>query len=158
VFSGLMTLNVTGTAPANISITAPTNLSYVNLSPTTVTGTVSDPAAVVAINQISAPVINGRISIQLPLASGPNPVQAPATTPAGTSTASIPVTLATPPPHVTITSPPDQLVTTDISVSVAGNVNDIVVGTVNSQQAQVTVAGLPAAVANRTFLASTVPL
>jgi len=45
---------------------------------------------------------------------------------------------------VTITSPPDQFVTTDTSISVAGNVNDIVVGTVNDQQAQFKVNGLSA--------------
>jgi hypothetical protein len=40
---------------------------------------------------------------------------------------------------------------------VSGSVNDIVVGTVNSQQVKVTVNGAPAQVANRSFLA-TVPL
>ena len=44
------------------------------------------------------------------------------------------------------------------SISVAGNVNDIVVGTVNDQQAKVTVNGATAQVANRTFLATNVPL
>src|SRR6185295_1020570 len=73
-------------------------------------------------------------------------------------TSSIEVTLDTTPPHVTITSPPDQFVTTDSSISVAGSVNDIVVGTVNAQQAQVTVNGVTAQVANRTFLATNVPL
>src|SRR5262249_54530131 len=71
---------------------------------------------------------------------------------------SLEVTLDTTPPHVTITSPPDQFVTTDSTITVAGIVNDIVVGTVNDQQAQVTVNGAPAQVANRTFLATDVPL
>ena len=57
------------------------------------------------------------------------------------------MTLDTTPPHVTITSPPDQFVTTRrASISVAGNVNDIVVGTVNDEQAQVTVNGAAAQV------------
>src|SRR5207248_9517257 len=43
-------------------------------------------------------------------------------------------------------------------VSVAGMVNDIVVGTVNDQQAQVTVNGAGAQVANRTYIVSSVPL
>jgi hypothetical protein len=59
---------------------------------------------------------------------------------------------------VTITSPPDQFVTADSSITVAGSVNDIVVGTVNDQQAQVTINGVGAQVANRTFVAANVPL
>src|SRR5205823_6808279 len=53
---------------------------------------------------------------------------------------------------------PDQFVTTDASISVAGNVNDIVVGTVNAEQAGVNLNGATADVANRTFLKTDVPL
>jgi len=54
VFSPIGTLTVTGTPPPTVTITAPANLSYLNLSPTTVTGTVSDPKATVVINSIAA--------------------------------------------------------------------------------------------------------
>lgn len=149
---------VTAGNPA-ITITSPANLSYLNITPTTVNGTVNPPTATVTINGLAAPVANGNFSIALPLLEGPNIIAATAASTAGTTgTASIQVTLDTTPPHVTITSPPDQFVTTDTSISVAGNVNDIVVGTVNSQQAQVTVNGVAAQVANRTFLAVNVPL
>jgi 3D (Asp-Asp-Asp) domain-containing protein len=142
-----------------IAISSPGNLSYLNISPTTVTGTVDDPAATVVVNSVPAAVVNGAFSVALPLAEGPNTITASATSTAGAvGTASLEVTLDTTPPHVTITSPPDQFVTTDSSISVAGNVNDIVVGTVNSQQAQVNVNGAAADVANRTFLAASVPL
>jgi pimeloyl-ACP methyl ester carboxylesterase len=145
--------------PPMISLTSPQNLSFLNLSPTTVNGTVSDPNAKVSVNFIPATVANGQFSVQVPLAEGPNIVTATATSTSGlTGTASIAVTLDTTPPHVTITSPPDQFTTTVTSISVSGTVNDIVVGTVNSQQATVTVNGAPAQVANRTFLASNVPL
>jgi len=103
--------------------------------------------------------VNGRFSVAVPLAEGPNLVLASASTPAGAvGVYSMQVTLDTTPPHVTITSPPDQFVTTDSAISVSGIVNDIVVGTVNDQQAQVTVNGTTAQVANRTFLATDVPL
>jgi hypothetical protein len=142
-----------------VNITSPANLSYLNISPTTVTGTVDDPTATVTVNSVQAAVINGSFSVALPLAEGPNVVTASATSTAGaTGTASTQVTLDTTPPRVTITSPPDQFVTTGDSISVAGIVNDIVVGTVNEQQAQVKVNGEPAQVANRTFLAASVPL
>lgn len=142
-----------------VTISAPANLSYTNITPTTVTGTVDDATATVTINSIQAPVVNGAFSIALPLAEGPNLLTATATTAGGASgTASLTVTLDTTPPHVTITSPPDQFVTTDASISVAGNVNDIVVGTVNAEQAGVKVNGNAADVANRTFLRTDVPL
>jgi hypothetical protein len=153
------TLALTYVRVPNVTITTPANLSYFNITPTTVTGTVDDPTATVTVNSIQAPVVNGSFSLALPLAEGPNLVTASASTPAGAvGTASIEVTLDTTPPHVTITSPPDQFITADASISVAGNVNDIVVGTVNDQQAQVTVNGASAQVANRTFLVTDVPL
>jgi hypothetical protein len=152
-----LSLNYTR-APAVI-ITSPANLSYLNISPTTVTGTVDDPAAAVTINSVQAAVVNGGFSVALPLAEGPNVVTASATSPAGAvGTASVNVTLDTTPPRVTILSPPEQFETTDNKVTVAGSVNDIVVGTVNAEQAQVSVNGVAAQVANRTFLAADVPL
>ncbi len=145
--------------PPLITLTSPINLSFLNISPTTVNGTVSDPAASVVVNSIAAPVSNGGFSIQLPLAEGPNLITATATSASGlVNTATIQVTLDTTPPHVTITSPTDQFVTTTASISVSGSVNDIVVGTVNAQQAQVSVNGTAATVANRTFLANNIPL
>lgn len=158
--SPIANLTVTGTPPPTVTITSPSDLSYLNLSPTTVSGTVSDPTARVVINAINAPVdLTGKFSATVPLTEGPNILTATATSPSGTAgTASITVTLDTTPPHVTITSPTDQFITTAASVSIAGNVNDIVVGTVNSQQATVTVNGVAGHVANRTFLAQNVPL
>jgi hypothetical protein len=159
VFTPVGTLTVTGTPPPTVTITTPANLSFLNISPTTVTGTVSDSMATVVINSIAAPVVNGTFTASVPLAEGPNILTATATSASGSvGSGSITVTLDTTPPHVTITSPTDQFVTTDSSISVAGNVNDTVVGTVNSQQAQVKVNGIAAQVANRTFLATNVPL
>src|SRR5262249_25636875 len=59
---------------------------------------------------------------------------------------------------LTIESPADGLVTSDASLTVAGTINDIVLGTVNNQQATVTVNGAAAQVANRSFVAASVPL
>lgn len=153
------TLTLIYGVPLTITFTTPSNLSYLNLSPTTISGTVSDPNATIIINAIPAPVANGRFSAQVPLAEGPNILTATATTPGGTvATASISVTLDTTPPRVTITNPTDKFVTTEASITVGGSVNDIVVGTVNDQQASVTVNGAVAQVSNRTFLAPNIPL
>jgi hypothetical protein len=147
------------TRAPSVAITSPANLSFINISPTTVSGTVDDPAATVLVNAVQAAVVNGSFSVALPLLEGPNTITASATSEDGaTGTASMQITLDTTPPRVTITSPSDQFVTTGESISVAGIVNDIVVGTVNEEQAQVRVNGEQAQVANRTFLAKDVPL
>ena len=153
------TLSLTYAPVPTVKLTSPANLSYLNLSPTTVTGTVDDATATITVNSIQAPVANGLFSVTLPLAEGPNVITATAKSAAGAvGNTSIEVTLDTTPPHVTIISPPHKFVTTEDSITVAGNVNDIVVGTVNEQQAQVTVNGAAAQVANRMFLATNVPL
>src|SRR5262249_20619137 len=155
------TLNVVlqGALPGpKVTITTPVTLSYFNITPTTVTGTVDDPNAVVTVNSLPAVVANGSFSLALPLAEGPNLITATATTTAGVGTASVEVTLDTTPPHVTITSPQDGFVTSEPTISIAGIVNDIVVGTVNDQQATVTVNGVSAQVANRTFLVTDIPI
>jgi pimeloyl-ACP methyl ester carboxylesterase len=142
-----------------LTITSPSNLSYTNITPTTISGTVDDPTATVTINSIQATVANGSFSLALPLAEGPNIVTATAASAAGAvGTATMTVTLDTTPPRVTVTSPPDQFETIDASLFVSGIVNDIVVGTINAEQAGVTVNGVAANVANRTFVANNVPL
>jgi len=142
-----------------LTITQPANLSYTSISPTTVTGTVDDPTATVVVNSVQATVANGDFSVALPLAEGPNIVTATATSASGAAgTATLWITLDTTPPRVTVTSPADQFVTTEATITVSGIVNDIVVGTVNPEQAAVTVNGLVAQVANRMFVAEGVPL
>jgi Glucodextranase, domain B len=154
------TISVTHTRMPHVTITSPADLSYLGITPTTISGTVDDPTvATVTINSIVTPVTGGNFSMPLPLAEGPNTVTVTAASSAGAlASATVTVTLDTTPPRVTITSPADQFTTADDSISVAGIVNDIVVGTVNDEQARVSVKSVPAAVANRTFLASTVPL
>ncbi len=162
VLSPLASLTVTGTPAPTVTFSAPANSSYLNLSPTTVSGTVNPATATLVINAIPVTVApNGSFSAQIPLAEGPNIVAATATATTGSAaagTATLNITLDTTPPHVTITSPPAQFTTTDATISVAGNINDIVVGTVNDQQATVKINGTTAQVANRTFLAPNIPL
>ena len=152
-------LSLTYTPAPTVKLISPAPLSYLNLSPTTVTGTVDDPTATITINSIQAAVANGQFSAQVPLAEGPNIVTATATSAAGAvGNTSIEVTLDTTPPRVNINTPADKFVTTEGSITVSGSVNDIVVGTVNDEQAHVSVNGTTAQVANRMFLATNVPL
>ncbi|MBS1859363.1 MAG: hypothetical protein JST11_28575 [Acidobacteria bacterium] len=150
---------VTGSSgPVVITITSPSNLGYTNITPTTVTGTVAGNVSSVNINDVTTPVSNGRFSAAVPLREGPNYITATATVGGTADTATVQETLDTTPPHVAVTQPADGSTTTANSVDVTGIVNDIVVGTVNSQQATVTVNGMSANVSNRTFVASNVPL
>ncbi len=147
-------------APApQITITSPANLSVTNFSPVTVNGTLSDPSATLTISGISVPQGSGTFSIPVPLVEGLNVLSAVATGASGTSsTATVQITLDTTPPHITIDSPADGTTTTATSVTVSGSANDIVVGTVNSQDVQVSVNGTSAQVANRSYSVASVPL
>ncbi len=153
------TLNLTYAPAPQVTITSPTNLSVTNLTPVTVNGTVNDPAATLTVNGIPAPQSSGSFSIPVPLVEGLNVLTVVATNTSGiVSTATIQATLDTTPPHITIDSPSDGTVTTDATATVTGLANDVVVGTVNAQDVQVTVNGVAAQVANRTYAAANVPL
>lgn len=157
--AGTSSLLLTYAPAPQVTISAPANLSITNLSPATVNGTVGDPTASVTVNGIPAPESSGNFSIPVPLVEGLNTLAAVATNSSGVaSTATVQVTLDTMPPHVTIVDPANGSTTTNSSITVTGLANDVVVGTVNQQNVQVTVNGVAAQVANRTFSAAAVPL
>lgn len=140
---------------SSIAIDSPANLTFLNTSPATVNGTVFPATDSVRVNGILAPVTNGRFSVAVPLIEGTNTITAASGL---GSTSSLQLTLDTTPPRIAIDSPANGFGTTADRINISGNVNDIVLGTVNDQEARVTVAGRPAVVSNRTFLASDVPL
>jgi hypothetical protein len=159
IFSAPVNFNVTGNISTGVRILQPANLAFLNTSPIVVSGTMGDPNALVRVNGVTATKSGGTFQVSLPLAEGNNTLTVAAqNSNASVNTDSVQVTLDTTPPRVTVDSPVSGSTTTEASISVAGIVNDIVVGTVNSQQARVTVAGVLAAVANRKYLASNVPL
>jgi hypothetical protein len=142
-----------------ISISSPADKSFVNTTSITVLGAVNDPNATIQVNGVPAPNNGGRFTVAIPLSEGNNTVTAVATTAGGaTSSTSVLVNLDTTPPRVAILSPLDGDQTTEERIDVVGNVNDIVVGTVNHQQARVTVNGTEAEVANRSFVARSISL
>lgn len=151
-------LNVTGTGTA-ITINSPAEAAYLSISPTVVTGTVSDPGATVLVNGLPAQVSGTNFSASIPLREGSNKITAAAANTNGINgTATETITLDTTPPHVTISAPVASATTDSATVNVSGIVNDIVVGTVNALQATVNVNGVEAQVSNRTYLAPSVPL
>ncbi len=158
VLSAVMTVTRTGTA-ANIEITQPAPMAFINVSPTRVSGTVGDRNARVTINGVAATVTNGAFTALVPVLEGTNTLTAAATNASGTvTTASVQVTLDTTPPRLNINTPDPNFRTTAATIDVGGLVNDIVVGTVNPLQATVVVNGHYAQVANRSFLATGIPL
>ena len=158
LYSDPLTFSITGVSTA-VKLTQPLNFAFVNLSPIIVAGTTSDPDATVKINSIPAPKSGKSFQASIPLQEGTNTITAVATNSNGTTTTtSLQVTLDTTPPKVTVTSPADGYKTTESSVTVTGIVNDIVVGTVNDQQASVTVNGVNAQIINRTYTVTNIPL
>lgn len=157
--TSVTTATVAFVKPPQITITSPTNSALFNQSPINVTGTVVDPAAHVLVNGILAPLSGNSFLATVPAQEGISTITAVATNADGsTDTASVQINLDTTPPHVAIYAPLDGSVTPDGSVTVTGLVNDIVVGTVNPQQATVKVNGVAAQVANRSFSVSSIPL
>jgi hypothetical protein len=142
-----------------IAITNPPNLSTFNLSLMAITGTVAAAATEVRCNGASAGINANGFGATISLKEGSNTITCVATDAAGNAgTASITVSLDTAPPRVTIDSPRNEATLTASPITVTGMVNDIVMGTVNSEEARVTCNGVNAQVANRAFVAANVPL
>ncbi len=146
-----------------VAITSPSDLSYVNATTATVSGTVAvtgTGGATVSVNGVAATVGGSTFTAAgVPLIEGGNTLTATASDGQGrVGTASINVVRDLTPPHVAIYTPSAGATIADTTVVVSGLVNDIVAGTVNAANATVTVNGMPATVANRSFVAPAVPL
>lgn len=154
-----VTVGVTRFSVPGVAITSPPDLSYVAGTTVTVGGTVS-PGASVTVNGVTATASGTSFTAAgVPLVEGGNTLTATATDANDrVGIASINVVRDLTPPHLAIYTPAAGAVIGDASVTVSGLVNDIVAGTVNAGDVRVTVNGVPAAVANRSFLATGVPL
>ncbi|MCG8356303.1 MAG: DUF6531 domain-containing protein [Kiloniellales bacterium] len=142
-----------------VSITAPPNFSLFNASPIEVSGTVDDTNATVMVNGIAAIMTGQAWTAMIPIEEGENTITAVAIDDLDrVGTASIQATLDTQAPIATVDSPRDDFVSHQPTIAVAGMINDIVAGTVNSNDVEVLVNGIPAQVANRSYYAKAVPL
>ena len=157
--------NATSSVTANLqgpklTITSPAPLDLFAANPISVTGTVDDPNATISVSGVAASNNGGTFTAQgVIVREGSTLITATATNAGGAvGTASVNVILDTTPPIVTINSPSDKAVVTSPQVYVTGLVNDVVPGTVNSSQVSVTVNGVKADVANRSFMAEDVLL
>jgi hypothetical protein len=143
-----------------VAITSPADLSTVPATTVTVAGTVSPPQSAVTVNGRTAVVSEGTFTAtEVPLVEGGNLLTAVAATPSGrTGTDTIHVVRDLTAPWLSIDLPRAGSVLYKETVTVVGLVNDIVAGTVNSSEVTVTVNGRSANVANRSFVATGVPL
>jgi hypothetical protein len=153
------TLDITRFSLPAIGITSPEDLATVRDAAVTVSGTVSD-AVSVTVNGVTAGVSGGRFTANgIALAQGRTVVTATVTSDDGSvASASVFVYRDAIPPRVVLRAPLDGAVLFSPTVNVTGMIDDIVVGTVNSDQATVKVNGISAQVANRGFVAANVPL
>ena len=142
-----------------ITITTPSNLASFNRPVIAVSGTVSAEAVEVKCNDVVVGLNAGTFGGNVPLKEGNTILTCVAQDAANNiGSASISVSLDSMPPRVTIDSPANNAVVVVAPVTVTGIVNDLVMGTVNGDEAGVSCNGVPAQVANRRFLVTAVPL
>lgn len=144
-----------------IRITEPEDLSTLTATAVTVRGTVEDPEGAVDVNGVPATVTSDGsfVAEGVAVAEGGNVLTATLRASDGAvNTASVHVVRDSTAPRVVITTPEDGAVIESASVTVTGLVNDIVAGTVDAEDASVTVDGVSAVVRNRSFIATGVPL
>lgn len=139
-------------------IDSPVQQSLFGASPIALTGTLTGNAAV-ACNGVGATIGTGSFNANVPLQEGNTTIACVAQDNAGhVATATESVTLDSTPPRMVIQSPADGSTVSASPIVVTGLVNDIVVGTVNGDQATVSCNGVTAPVSNRTFAAAGVLL
>lgn len=143
-----------------LTITAPADLAFVGATTTAVAGTVGEGVVAVSVNGVPASLDGTAFLAEgVPLVEGGNTVTATAVGTGGqVATATIHLVRDLTPPRVFIHQPEPGAVIRQGTVSVSGLVNDIVPGTVNATEATVTVNGVAAVVANRSFFVESVPL
>lgn len=143
-----------------VTITAPADLAFVAATTTAVAGTVGEDVVTVSVNGVPASLDGtGFLAEGVPLIEGGNTVTATAVGISGhVATATIHIVRDLTPPRVFIHQPEPGSLIRQGTVSVSGLINDIVPGTVNSEEATVTVNGVSAVVANRSFYVESVPL
>ena len=143
----------------SVRITSPMSLVTVGSSPIAVSGNVDDQSAALTVNGVSVtPDSGGDFSVDVSLQEGHNTIVARAVKGAQDVTDSISVSLDLTPPVVTIESHTDGQKVYSPAITVTGLINDIVRGTIEQNQAAVTVNGVNASISNRSYAARDVPL
>lgn len=146
--------------PLDLAITEPARGVLTAEAAVQVSGTVSELAQTVTVNDVEAVVDGGIFTASaVPLHEGANLLVAVARNSAGaTGTSTVTVVRDTTPPSLRIESPTDGLQTSEPMVTVAGAVLDPAGGTTGDDDVTVVCNGVAGTVDNRAFLVADVPL
>lgn len=153
-------VQATYVARAEIEIASPADYAVLSASSVDVAGTISGPVSRVDVNDVAAVVSGNTFTARsVPLAQGRTVLTVTAVTPGGQVVArSLNVYRDSIPPRVAVYSPAAGSSVSLPSITVSGMVDDIVIGTINAGQVEVTVNGVAATVANRAFTVAGVSL
>ncbi len=142
-----------------ITIDTPATLTTVGATPVHITGTAEGEPVSLSVNGAQITAADGTFQADVSLEEGHNTIVARMVNAEGViSTASISVSLDLTPPYLTIESHTDGQVVHNSTVTITGLVNDIVRGTIEEDQASVSVNGVTASISNRSYMAENIPL
>jgi hypothetical protein len=142
--------------PVTVQIITPTDRALTRAPDVTVTGTVSPDVVAVTVNTLPATLTGGQFTVTVPLREGTNMVVAVGANASGkTGTHAVEITRDLTAPIVRIDTPRASATLTSPTVTVTGQVNDLVNG---GAEPHVTVNGRPATVTQGTFVAPNLPL
>ena len=149
---GALNASMNLTVAEGITITSPLAGFLTNGTDIEVRGSYGSGVIAVDVNGVPAALSGGVFVATVPLREGRNTLSAIGRTATGAASAiSVTVSRDTTPPLVNIESPTAGAILTVRQITVTGMINDIVSGTVNPEQAQVMVNGLPAVLLNRSY-------
>ncbi|MDP2560630.1 hypothetical protein [Psychrobium sp. 1_MG-2023] len=142
----------------NVAINTPKSLTTVGTSTITVSGTAVPADATLTLNGTTVTNNSGNFSSEVTLTEGSNTIEVKATKGNLIQTDIVTISLDQTPPFLTIDSHKDGDTVFTNTVTITGLVNDIVRGTIEEDQANVTVNGIDTTISNRSYAAANVPL
>jgi len=142
----------------SVAIESPQSLTTVGTSTITVSGTASPNDAILTLNGAVVANNNGSFSGEVTLKEGSNTIEIRAILGELIQSDIVTVSLDQTPPYLTIDSHNDGETVYTNTITITGLVNDIVRGTIEEDQANVTVNGLDATINNRSYAVIDVPL
>jgi hypothetical protein len=142
----------------SVQIDTPTSLSTVGVTPVLVTGTVTGDVVAVTVNNQPVQTNGGVFQVNVALEEGHNTIVARGTQGEQQVADTISISLDQTPPYVTIESHTNEQVVYTDKITVTGLLNDIVRGTIEQEQASVSVNGIAAEVRNRSYAAQDIQL
>jgi len=146
----LVTLPPAG--PPTVAINSPNSLVTVGSTPLRVTGSIDGDVQSLTLNGVVVAPSGSEFIADVDIEEGLNTVVARAVSSAGdAATATISVSLDMTSPYLTIDSHQDGDTVYSDTITVTGLVNDIVRGTIENTQANVTVNGVAANISNRSY-------